>query len=219
MSTMMEISDVGNGGGDDLGLSYQLGEHRICINFSYEEAATAPNVPSALFDMCKVLNQQLDEIQFVDHSKQVIELDTWPTKQTFNDRFSLQFVKARKRHIMVGFILRTNKKFRDIKALIRPILDRHSAWLYPHTLAFTRLDIAPLRYLTHTNPRFHSTACIAEEVWSLLTAQYTQLSGAVCEKFEDDFCDYFNDDNNIDPVELTNSRQWHSTYSAKAFQW
>jgi hypothetical protein len=95
MSTMMEISDVGNGGGDDPGLSYQLGEHRIRIDFAYEEAATAPNVPSALFDMCKVLNQQLDEIQFVDHSKQVIELDTWPTKQTFNNRFSLQFVEAR----------------------------------------------------------------------------------------------------------------------------
>jgi hypothetical protein len=57
MSTMMEISDVGNGGGDDPGVSYQLGAHRIRIDFSYEEAATAPNVLSALFDMCKVLNQ------------------------------------------------------------------------------------------------------------------------------------------------------------------
>jgi hypothetical protein len=42
MSTMMEISDVGNGGGDDPGVSYhQPGEHRIHIDFSYEEAAVA----------------------------------------------------------------------------------------------------------------------------------------------------------------------------------
>jgi hypothetical protein len=39
MSTMMEISDAGNGGGDDPGVSYQLREHRIQIDFSYEEAA------------------------------------------------------------------------------------------------------------------------------------------------------------------------------------
>jgi hypothetical protein len=74
MSTIMETSDVRNGGGNDPGVSYQLGEHRICIDFLYEEATTAPNVPSALFDMCKVLNQQLDEIQFVDHTKKTIDL-------------------------------------------------------------------------------------------------------------------------------------------------
>jgi hypothetical protein len=75
-------------------------------------------------------------------------------------------------------------------------------WLYPHTLAFTRLDIVPLGHLTNTNPRFHSAACIDDEVRSLLTAQYIQLSGAIREKFEDDFCDYFNDDNNIDPPQI-----------------
>jgi hypothetical protein len=179
MSTMIEISDVGSG--DDPGVAYQLGDHRIHIDISYEEGAMAPNVPSVLFDMCKVLNQQIGEIQFVDHTKKTIDLDTWPTKHTFNDRFSLKFDEARKRHIMVGFILRTNAKFRDIKALICHILNMHSAWLYPHTLAFTRLDIVSLGYLTNTNPRFHSTACVSEQVRSLLTGQYIQLSGAVRE--------------------------------------
>jgi hypothetical protein len=56
MLTMMEISDVGYGGGDNPGVSYELGEHRIHINFSYDEAATAPNVPSALFDKSTKFN-------------------------------------------------------------------------------------------------------------------------------------------------------------------
>jgi hypothetical protein len=136
------------------------------------------------------------------HSKHIIDLDTWPTKQTFDACFSLQLIEARKRHIMVGFMLRTISKFRDIKALIRPILDRNAAWIYQHTLAFNRLDIVPLGYRTHTNPHFHSTACLSDEVRSLLLAQYTQLSGAVREKSEDEFCVYFDDDNNIDPPQL-----------------
>jgi hypothetical protein len=60
----------------------------------------------------------------------------------------------------------------------------------------------PLGYLTHTNPRFHSTACVSEEVRDILISQYSQLSGAVREKFEDDFDEYFDDDNNIDPPQL-----------------
>jgi hypothetical protein len=43
---------------------------------------------------------------------------------------------------------------------------------------------------------------VSDKVHSLLTAQYIQLSGAVREKFEDDFCDYFDDDNNIDPPQI-----------------
>jgi hypothetical protein len=127
MPTMMQLSDVGHGGGDDPGASYHLGEHRIRIDFSYAEGASAPNVPSTLFDICQVLNQQIDDIQILDHSKTIIDLDTWPTKQTFDARFSLQLIEARKRHIMFGFILRTNSKFRDIKELIRPLLARSSA--------------------------------------------------------------------------------------------
>jgi hypothetical protein len=103
---------------------------------------------------------------------------------------------------MVGFIIRTNTKFRDLKAIIRPVLDRHSAWIYQHTLAFTQLDIVPLGYLTHTNPRFHSTACVSDEIRSLLIGQYTQLSGAVRHKFEDDHGDYFDDETMIDPPQL-----------------
>jgi hypothetical protein len=164
MLTMMDIADADNGGGNAPGESYKLGEHRIHIDFSYAAAATAPNSPSALFQLCKVLNQQINNIQFANHSRNIIALDTWPTKQTFNDRFSLQFIEARKRHIMVGFIIRTNTKFRYIKAIIHPVLDRHSPWIYQHTLAFTQLDIVPLGYLTHTNPRFHLMACVSDEI-------------------------------------------------------
>jgi hypothetical protein len=92
MSTMMDITDADNGGGNAPPESYKLGEHRIRIDFSYEAATTAPNAPSALFELCKVMNQQIDDIQFADHSRNPIALDTWPTKQTFNDRFSLQFI-------------------------------------------------------------------------------------------------------------------------------
>jgi hypothetical protein len=98
---------------------------------------------------------------------------------------------------MVGFIIRTNTKFCSIKAIICPVLDRHSVWIYQHAVTFTQLDIVRLGYLTNTNPRFHSTACVSDEIHSLINSQHTQLSGAVHHKFEDDHDDYYHDETTL----------------------
>jgi hypothetical protein len=111
MTTMMLLSDEDNPGGGAPPDSATLGEHRIRIDFSYTETMVAPNAPSALFEICTVWNQQLGDALFVDHAGHPIVLDQWPSQQTFAERFSLTIVEARKRHIYVGFTLRTNTKF------------------------------------------------------------------------------------------------------------
>jgi hypothetical protein len=78
--TMAPSSDGNHCGDNDPPASYQLGEHRICLDFSYTDADTAPNVPAALFEICKLWKHKIDDIQFVDHAGDVIELDNWPLK-------------------------------------------------------------------------------------------------------------------------------------------
>jgi hypothetical protein len=97
---------------------------------------------------------------------------------------------------MVGFTLRTKSTFTALKSLARPALLRHHAWLYPDTLEFSQLDIVPLGFLTHTNPRFHSTARLADEVHDHIIDNYEDLDDAVRRKFQDEYMDEFFDDNN-----------------------
>jgi hypothetical protein len=144
--------------------AFRLGEHRIRLDFSYFESATAPNVPSALFEIFTVWKHSLSDMVFVDHGGYDIDLDDWPNQTTFKDRFSMMIVEARKRHIAVGFVLCTQTSFTQIKSLVRPLLAKQSAWIYPHTLVFTQLDIVPIGFLINTNPRFHSSARLSEEV-------------------------------------------------------
>jgi hypothetical protein len=117
---MVPSSDGDNGGGDDPPASFKLGEHRICLDFSYTDTDNVLNVPAALFEICKMWKQCIDDIQFVGHAGKVIEMDNWPLKPNFKDRFSIQIVEARKRHIMAGLVLRSKTKFSDIKGVISP---------------------------------------------------------------------------------------------------
>jgi hypothetical protein len=149
---MTKPSDNDNRDKDDPPASYKLGEHRIRLDFSYTDTDNVPNVPVALFEICKLWKQQTDDITFVDHAGKVIEMDNWPLKPTFKDRFSIQIVEARKRHVMAGFIIRSQLKFGVLKAAIRPVLERLSVWLHPHPLAFTSLDIVPVGFLPLTHP-------------------------------------------------------------------
>jgi hypothetical protein len=96
-------------------------------------------------------------------------------------------VEARKRHIYVGFTLCTNTKFSTLKALIRPLLAKHHAWIYQHLLAYNKLDLVPLGFITKTNPRFHSLARLADEIRDVIRATFPHLSGAIL------------DDNLVDP--------------------
>jgi hypothetical protein len=163
------------------------------------ENMVTPNAPSALFDICTVWNQQLGDALFVDHAGSPIVLDQWPSQQTFANRFSLSIVEARKRHIYVGFTLGTNAKFSTLKALVRPLLAKYHTWIYQHTLAYNKLDLVPLGFLTRTNPRFHWAAHLAVEICDVITATYPHLSGAIRDKFEDEFYDYFDYDNSVAP--------------------
>jgi hypothetical protein len=42
--------------------AFRLGEHRIRLDFSYFESATAPNVPSALFEIFTVWKHNLSDV-------------------------------------------------------------------------------------------------------------------------------------------------------------
>jgi hypothetical protein len=179
--------------------AFRLGKHRIRLDFSYFEGATAPNVPSALFEIFTVWKQNLSDVIFVDHGGYDIDLDDWPNQKTFKDRFSMIIVEARKRHIAVGFVLRTQTSFTQIKSLVRPLLTKQSAWIYRHTLAFTLLDIVPIGFLTNTNPRFHSSARLSEDVKELLIRNYEDLDSTIRDIFADEFYDYFDDDNELEP--------------------
>jgi hypothetical protein len=132
--------------------AFRLDEHRIQLDFSYFESATAPNVPSVLFEIFTVWKHNLSDVVFVDHVGYDIDLDDWPNQTTFKDRFSMIIVEARKRHIAVGFVLHTQASFTQIKSLVGPLLANQSAWIYPHTLAFTQLDIVPIGFLTNSHP-------------------------------------------------------------------
>jgi hypothetical protein len=179
--------------------AFSLGEHRICIDFSYFKSAIAPNVLSALFEIFKVWKQNLSDVVFVDHGGYDIDVEDWPNQKTFKDRFSMIIVEARKRHIAVGFVLRTQASFTQTKGLVRPLLTKHSAWIYPHTLEFTQLDIIPIGFVANTHPRFHSSARLSEEVRELLIRNYTDLDSIICDTFAEEFCDYFDDENELDP--------------------
>jgi hypothetical protein len=87
--------------------SFRLGAHRIRLDFSYFETTLAPNVPSALFEILTAWNQNIPDATFVNHNGVVIDLDNWPDETTFKYRFSMSIIKARKRHIAVGFSLST----------------------------------------------------------------------------------------------------------------
>jgi hypothetical protein len=176
----------------------RLGEHRIRLDFSYFEGAIAPNVPSALFEIFTVWKHNLSDVVFVDHGGYDIDLDNWPNQQTFKDRFSMIIVEARKRHIAVGLVLRTQSSFTQTKSFVRPLLTKQSAWIYPHTLAFTQLDIVPIGFLTNTNPRFHSSARLSKDVKELLIGNYEDLDSTIRDTFADEYCDYFNDDNELE---------------------
>jgi hypothetical protein len=128
-----------------------------------------------------------------------IDLDDWPNQTTFKDRFSMIIVEARKRHIAVGFVLHTQASFTQIKSLVRPLLAKQSAWIYPHTLAFTQLDIVPIGFLTNTNPRFHSSARLSDEVRELLIHNYEDLDSTIRATFADEFSDYFDVENELEP--------------------
>jgi hypothetical protein len=195
--TMAPSSDGDIRGDDDPPASYHLGEHQIRLDFSYIDADTAPNVPAALFEICKLWKQKIDDIQFVNHAGHVIELDNWRLKSTFKDRFSIQIVEARKRHIMAGFIIRSQSKFNFLKTTIRPILTRLSVWLHPHPLAFTQLDMVPLGFIPLTHPRFHSPARISDDTHDIIFDNYHYLSDDIRLQFEDDYADYFDDDNRL----------------------
>jgi hypothetical protein len=108
-------------------------------------------------------------------------------------------VEARKRHIAVGFVLHTQSSFTQIKSLVRPLLTKQLAWIYPHTLAFTQLDIVPIGFLTNTNPRFHSSARLSKDVKELLICNYEDLDSTIHDTFADEYCDYFDDDNELEP--------------------
>jgi hypothetical protein len=200
--TMAPSSDGDNRGDDDPPASYHLGEHRIRLDFSYTDTDIAPNVPAALFDICKLWKQKIDDIQFVDHAGEVIELDNWPLKPTFQDRFSIQIVEARKRHIMAGFIIRSKSKFSILKTTIRPVLTRLSVWLHPHPLAFTQLDVVPLGFIPLTHPRFHSPARISDDLHDIMFDNYHFLSDDIRHRFEDDFSDIFDEDNTVVPPSM-----------------
>jgi hypothetical protein len=174
--------------------AFRLGEHCIRLDFSYFESATAPNVPSALFEIFKVWKQNLSDMVFVDHGGYEIDVEDWPNQKTFKDRFSMIIVEARKRHIAVGFVLRTQATFTQIKALVRPLLAKHSAWIYPHTLEFTQLDIVLISFVANTHPRFHSSARLLEEVRELLIRNYDDLDNTTRDNFAEEFCDYFDDE-------------------------
>jgi hypothetical protein len=152
--TMALSSDGDNRGDDDPPASYQLGEHRIRLDFSYTDADTAP--------------------QCVDRAGDVIKLDNWPLQSTFKDRFSIQIVEARKPHIMAGFIIRSQSKFNFLKTTIRPVLPRLSVWLHPHPLAFTQLDMVPLGFI----PLTHSPARISDDIHDIIFDNYHYLSKA-----------------------------------------
>jgi hypothetical protein len=201
-TTMAPSSDGDNGGDDDPPASFKLGEHRIRLDFLYTDTDNVPNVPAALFEICKMWKQRIDDIQFVDHAGEVIEMDNWPLKPTFKDRFSIQVVEARKRHIMAGMILRSKTKFGDLKAAIRPVLERLSVWLHPHPLAFTQLDVVPLGFIPFTHPRFHSPARISDDIHDIIFDNYHYLTDDFRHRFESDNADLFDDDNTVVPPSM-----------------
>jgi hypothetical protein len=137
MPTMTPLFGGAFCSGDDPPGPFKVDEHRIHIHFSYDEDATAPIVPSALYEICKSYNQNITDLYLLDHAGDPIEMVNWPTQSTFDDRFSVSIIKARKRHGMVGFTLHLKSTFTALKSLARPALLRHHAWLYPHTLAFS----------------------------------------------------------------------------------
>jgi hypothetical protein len=178
--------------------AFRLGAHRIRLDFSYFETTLAPNVPSALFEILTAWNQNVPDATFVDHDGVVIDLDDWPDEKTFKYRFSMSIIEARKRHIAVGFSFRTKSTFTQIKAISRPLLQKYSAWLYPHPLEFTQLDIVPLGFLTHTNPRFHSSARVSSDVQELILRNYDDLASNVRDNFLDEHYDHFDDEGELE---------------------
>jgi hypothetical protein len=58
MPTIAPPSDGNNNGPGDPPNSYQLGEHRIRLDFSYSEVDRAPNVPVALFEIVSFGNRK-----------------------------------------------------------------------------------------------------------------------------------------------------------------
>jgi hypothetical protein len=169
--------------------AFSLGEHRIRLDFSYSESAIAPNVPSALFEIFKIWKQNLSDVVFVDHVGYDIDVEDWPNQKTFKDRFSMIIVEARKRHIAVGFVLCTQASFTQIKGLVRPLLTKHSAWIYPHTLEFTQLNIVPIGFVANMHPRFHSSTRLYEEVRELLICNYTDGDSIIRDTFAEEFRD------------------------------
>jgi hypothetical protein len=79
------------------------------------------------------------------------------------------------------------------------LLAKHLAWIYPHTLEFTQLDIVPIGFVANTNDCFHSSARLSEEVRELLIRNYEDLDSATRDTFAGGFCDYFDDENELEP--------------------
>jgi hypothetical protein len=177
--------------------AFRLGAHCIHLDFSYIETTLAPNVPSALFDILTAWNQNVPNATFVDHDGVVIDLDNWPDETTFKYRFSMSIIEARKRHIAVGFSFCTKATFTKIKAISRPLLQKYSAWLYPHLLEFTQLDIVPLGFLTSTNPRFHYSTRVSSDIQELILKNYDDLDSEFRDNVLDEHFDHFDDEGEL----------------------
>jgi hypothetical protein len=104
--TMAMITDDENHDVNHPHDAYKIGEHHIRLDFSYAEDVDPPNVPSALLEIFRLRRQLLDaNMQFIYHAGEAIDLDNWPTRSTFQDRFSIQIIERRKYHIMAGLVI------------------------------------------------------------------------------------------------------------------